>query len=103
MLRLLIGIRNMTNAEAKESDITMNEIFDENGNYIYPTDIFLGKPNTAIGYIPLSEETDVIGYKLVDDDDKKVSKKLISAFVQGAISDDNEREKVLKYIEEISE
>lgn len=35
--------------------------------------------------------------------DEKVSKKLISAFVQGAISDDNEREKVLKYIEEISE
>lgn len=37
------------------------------------------------------------------EEDKKVSKKLISAFVQGAISDDNEREKVLKYIEEISE
>ena len=51
----------------KESNITMNEIFDENGNYIYPTDIFLDKPNTAIGYIPLSEEADVIGYKLVDD------------------------------------
>lgn len=48
-------------------------------------------------------DMEVIGYKLVDDDDKKVSKKLISAFVQGAISDDNEREKVLKYIEEISE
>lgn len=57
----------MTNAEAKGSGITMNEIFDENGNYIYPTDIFLDKPNTAIGYIPLSEEIDVIGYKLVDE------------------------------------
>ena len=50
-----------------ESDITMNEIFDENGNYIYPTDIFLDKPNTAIGYIPLSEDMDVIGYKLADE------------------------------------
>ena len=45
----------------------MNEIFDENGNYIYPTDIFLDKPNTAIGYIPLSEDMDVIGYKLADE------------------------------------
>ncbi len=25
----------------------MNEIFDENGNYIYPTDVILDEPNTA--------------------------------------------------------
>ena len=30
----------------------MNEVFDEYGNYIYPTDIVLDEPNTVIGCIP---------------------------------------------------
>lgn len=38
--------------------ITMNEIFDEFGNYIYPNDVVLDEPNTVIGYIPLKEQTD---------------------------------------------
>lgn len=30
----------------------MNEVFDEYGNYIYPTDVVLDEPNTVIGCIP---------------------------------------------------
>ena len=36
----------------------MNEIFDENGNYIYPTDVVLDEPNTVIGYISTSDKDD---------------------------------------------
>ena len=35
-----------------ESEADMTEIIDENGNYIYPTDVVLDEPNIAIGCIP---------------------------------------------------
>ena len=40
----------------------MNDIFDENGNYIYPTDVVLDEPNTVISYFryPTKEESDSV-------------------------------------------
>lgn len=41
---------------------TMNEIFDEYGNYIYPADVVLDEPNTVIGYFRYTtkEEADSV-------------------------------------------
>ena len=40
----------------------MNDIFDEFGNYIYPTDVVLDEPNTLISYFryPTKEENDSV-------------------------------------------
>ena len=40
----------------------MNEVFDEYGNYIYPTDVVLDEPNTVIGFFryPTKEEFDSV-------------------------------------------
>ena len=55
----LLTMRNMAGiSEWNNYAITMNEIFDENGNYIYPTDVVLDEPNTVIGYISTSDKDD---------------------------------------------
>ena len=52
------ALKQLCKSEWNNYAITMNEIFDENGNYIYPTDVVLDEPNTVIGYISTSDKDD---------------------------------------------